>query len=150
MGNNYSYGGLYPGVGHTGDSWVDLNAGYVHQLLTDTYVEGVTYEVSAWVWTNAAEQRLQFYFTTGSTDGLTGNTEMVNMGDFLMDEDRSWQQYTSTFQVPAGWGGQQIGLAIYGRDGTYADDVALTIIPEPVTIGLLGLGALLVRKKKRC
>ncbi len=150
IANNYSYVGYdYPGMGHTGAQWVDLNAGYIHQTLTgETYQEGVTYELSIWAKTGTEDQGLYFYLLDGtnSDDGWSGATTL--MGTALVPVPVSdWTEYSATYEATAADAGKTIAIAIYGRGATYGDTVTLT--PEPMTLGLLGLGALMLRRRKR-
>ncbi len=139
MGHNYSSGGLYPGTGHSGAQWVDMNSSYIHQLLTDTYVENTTYIISAWATTNANNQLLQFYFSTDTTDGLTGGT-ITNAGNhYPSNRIGTWVQYSGIYTATADDDGKQIGICIYGRSGTYIDDVTVDIlVNKSPTDGLVG------------
>lgn len=146
VGNNYSYAGYsYPGMGHSGASWVDLNAGYISQALTgETYVEGTTYELSTWINTTAEGQGLYLYFLVGDWDAELA----YGYHDVAVEADlSSWSQYSFEYTATAEDAGKTIGIALYGRGETYADTIALT--PEPMTLGLLGLGALMIRRRKR-
>lgn len=153
VGNTYYYGDWYPGVGHTGDQYVDINASYLHQSLGATYVEGETYELSIWCTTDTEGQGLYFYFTDGTgNDGWTGASILEDSGliEVAVENNlQTWSQYSHQYTATAADAGKDIGICIYGRSVTYGDDVALTIIPEPITLSLLGLGGLvLIRRKK--
>jgi len=58
----------------------------------------------------------------------------------------SWQSVELTMTANAGFDGSQIQVFLQGAGGTYVDNVSLT--PEPATMMLLGLGGLLIRKRK--
>ncbi len=136
-------------MGHTGSQWIDLNTGYIHQTLTgETYQEGVTYELSIWATTIYDGEGLYFYFLDGtnSKNGWNGATTL--MGTSLVPVPISdWTKYSAEYTATAADDGKTIAIAIYGRGSTGADTVALT--PEPMTLGLLGLGALMLRRRKR-
>lgn len=58
----------------------------------------------------------------------------------------SWQQMSLTFAANAGFDGSQVQVFLQGSGGSYVDNVSL--VPEPATMMLLGLGGLLIRKRK--
>jgi hypothetical protein len=151
VGNNYSYGGFYPGMGHTGSQWVDLNAAYLSQALTTTYQEGVTYELAIWATTSYTNEGLYFYFmdATGSADGWNDATTLSGspLIPVASSTDHTWNQYSFSYTATAADAGKPMGIVIYGRSNTWADDV--TLIPEPITLGLLGLGGLALIRRKR-
>ena len=138
-------------MGHTGAQYVDLNAGYLHQALPgETYEEGTTYELSVWVTTTSEGQGLYGYFLDGAGPGDFYETTVLYTGyfDVAVEPDVStWSQYTFEYTATADDAGKTIGIGIYGRGDTYGDTVALT--PEPMTLGFLGLGALMLRRRKR-
>lgn len=152
VGNNYSYSGWYPGMGHTGAQWVDLNAGYIHQQLADTYVEGTTYELSVWLTATAEDQGAYLYFLTGANEASFELTSTLDYGYTDVAVEASlldWTQYTFEYTATAADDGNLIGIGIYGRSQTYGDDVAVTIVPEPATIALLSIGVLALRRRKK-
>ena len=147
IGQNYWWGTSYPGVGHTGDSYLKLNAGYIYQSLSgETWVEGVTYDLGIWVTTKSTGQRLITYVMA---DGDWANRIII--GDVVpavQPDLQTWIQLTAQYTATADYAGKDIGIGFYGRSNTFADDV--TIVPEPITLGLLGLGGLgLIRRKRR-
>ncbi len=149
VGNNYSYVGYdYPGMGHTGAQWVDLNASYIHQTLTgETYMEGETYELSIYATTGTEGQGLYFYFMDATNSANGWDDAIILESTSLVEVPISgWTKYSAEYTATADADGKTIGIAIYGRGGTYGDTVALT--PEPMTLGLLGLGALMIRRRK--
>jgi hypothetical protein len=131
VGNNYANG--YPTLGHTGVQWVDLNAGYIHQALTgETYEEGVTYELSAWITTTSSGQGLYLYFLEGDD---WRNPLDTGYFDVAVEPDLStWSKYSHQYTATAADDGKTMGISIYGRRITYADTI--TLIIEPMAAGL--------------
>ena len=126
MGNNYSYGGLYPGIGHTGDQWVDMNGSRLHQELAETYTEGITYVLSAWVTTPDPGQELSGYFTVGGTNGWTGSQVLDEETQAVpVSDDHTWNELIFAYTATALDDGKPIGLCLLGDYVTYLDDVTL-------------------------
>ncbi len=137
VGNNYIAAARdYPGMGHTGAQWVDLNAGYIHQRLAgETYQQGETYKLSVWVTTGTGGQALYFYFTdaTSSSDGWTGAPKLFDSGTINVAVS-GWTKYSAQYTATAAAHGKTIGIAIYGRGSTYADTVTLTSGEPEITL----------------
>jgi hypothetical protein len=58
-------------------------------------------------------------------------------------------QFTFSLDMDSGWDGTQIDIWLTGpNDPEYNPSAYLHIIPEPMTIALLGLGGLLLRRRK--
>ena len=133
-----NYGGV--GMGHTGAQWVELNAGYIHQVLTgETYEEDAIYELSIWATTTTGGQVVYFYFTdaTGSADGWGGAPILSDSGAMTVAVETNlstWSRYSDRYTAIADDAGKTIGIAIYGRGTTYGDTVGLICygIIEPV------------------
>ncbi len=128
VGNNYSYDGYdYPGMGHTGAQWVDLNTYYIAQALGgETYEEGMTYELSIYATTGTGGQGLYLYFTdaTSSSNGWEGAPTLFDSG--LIEVPVSgWTRYSAQYTASAADAGKTIGIGIYGRGSTYGDTVGL-------------------------
>ena len=143
IGNNY--GGGYPTLGHSGAQWVDLNGSYIYQTLPgQTYVEGVTYEISAFATTTSEDQELYLYFTD-----VPWVNNLLDSGPMAVGPEAdlmTWNEYRAEYTATAADAGNPIGIALWGTSDVYADTV--TVTPEPMTIGLLGLGALMIRRKR--
>ena len=159
IGKNYvddggfpQVGGGYPQVGYDGDSYAYINYSYIHQQLDATYTDGVTYELSVWCSTRLdeiTEQRIFGSFTVGGDgDGWTNATELDIDSQEITNSTSShtWYEHTFTYTAGAAEAGQAIGIAFFG-DYIMVDNV--TLVPEPMTIGLLGLGTVMLRRRKR-
>ena len=149
IGNNYANSNGYPQVGHDGDSYVGMNYSYIHQALGATYTDGETYELSAWATTYNTDQRLFGYFTVGGDgDGWT-NAAVLDTETLAVTQsgDNTWYQLTYSYTAGLADDGQEIGIVFFGDYDVWVDNV--TLVPEPMTIGLLGLGAAMLRRRKR-
>jgi hypothetical protein len=148
IGRNYVNSNGYPQVGHDSPSYVAMNYSYIHQQLGATYTDGQEYTLSAWATTDSTGQRLSGYFTVGGTDGWTGATTLDDESlSVTQSGDTTWYQLSYSYTATATDAGQTIGIAFLGDTDVWLDDV--TLVPEPMTIGLLGLGAVMLRRRKR-
>ncbi len=153
IGRNYSNIDGHPQVGLDNDSYVGINHSSIHQQLDATYTDGVTYELSVWATTQLdyTNQVIHGTFTVGGDgDGLTNADELDtdSHGITTSTDSHTWFEYTFTYTAGADEAGQAIGIVFYGNDShMYVDNV--TLVPEPMTIGLLGLGAAMLRRRKR-
>ncbi len=157
--------GTYTGAWecHAGDAWVDYGywrgegwsedlyahsgnnkayayGDYIYQILDDTFVEGVTYTLSVWAgqpWEGYASG-WWLYFTT--------EDHTVELAEASGTAGLSWEQVGLAYTATAADAGKKIGIKIWGDEEVSFDDVSL--IPEPATLGLLGLGALMLRRKR--
>jgi hypothetical protein len=102
--------------------------------------------------------------TLGSPDGFYGikfvlkdqghNTNLIlQEPDYAMTS--GWTKWTATWDSAGyAYAGQsvQLRLAVFAGkaigDGAYIDSMSLTAIPEPATLAILGLGGLLLRRRK--
>ncbi len=152
IGRDYVNSNGYPQVGYDGDSYAYMNYSYIHQQLDATYTDGFTYELSLWATTKLdeiAEQRIFGSFTVGGDgDGWTNATELDIDSQEITNSTSShtWYEHTFTYTAGAAEAGQEIGIAFFG-DYIMVDNV--TINPEPTTIVLLGLGTVMLRRRKR-
>ena len=73
---------------------------------------------------------------------------------FAINAGADWTEETAlTIAAPAGAVNIEHALVYSWKgdagDGVYVDDVSMTAVPEPMTLGLLGLGALMIRRKRK-
>ena len=144
VGNNY--GGAYPTLGHTGAQWLDINGEYISQALPgQNYFEGVTYKISVMATTTTDDgQRLYMYFLDGDWDATLLDTGAIPVA--VEENLQTWTEYTAEYTATAADAGKPIGIGFWGDGDVYLDTVGF--VPEPMTIGLLGLGALMIRRKR--
>jgi hypothetical protein len=113
---------------------------YIYQILDETFVEGVTYTLSVWAgqpWTDEA-RGWRLYFTT--------EEPAVELAVASAEAGLTWAEISLTYTATAADAGKKIGIKMYGDESVSFDDVSL--VPEPATLGLLGLGALMLRRKR--
>jgi hypothetical protein len=125
---------------HSGNNKAYGYEDYIYQILDETFVEGVTYTLSAWAgqpWMDEAKG-WRLYFTT--------EDPAVELAVASGEAGLSWGQIRLTYAATADDAGKKIGIKMYGDESVAFDDV--TLFPEPATLGLLGLGALMLRRKR--
>ena len=92
-----------------------------------------------------------------SLDFFSGNSWDTMIGSYLVNRTLenlpgTWDFASISCDIPVGtrWIASQVlysNASLQGHPG-YVDAVELTIVPEPATIALLGLGCLLLRRKR--
>ena len=143
IGDNYANTYGYPQVGHDGTAYVDLNSKYTSQTLSEAYVLGETYTLSVWATTHnyATGERVYLYFT--DDNGILADS---GANTIPTTTDFTWYEYDLSYTADGSEVGN-IGISFWGDWETVIDDVSL--VPEPMTLSLLGLGGLaLIRRKK--
>ena len=144
------------GNGSDGTGWVELNAGYIHQTISGA-TAGATYSVEAWSagYYYAAVEDNPLTTATDETASAYENGMYIyidgsNISGFVntsgnVEGFSAWAAYSYEFVAPA----ESFELKFYGRSETFLDQVSITLVPEPVTLALLGVGGLFLRRKKR-
>jgi len=150
----YGYGGNAPdglNVAFTSDDGIlGLESG-IKQVLADTLVADVQYTLTVSVGNS-------YYYAWG--EGY--KVQLLAGGILLNEDDNSVAIANDTFEVSTvTWDstGTALGLiglpleirliAKAGNDEVDFDNVQLTAVPEPATMALLGLGGLLLYRKKK-
>lgn len=91
--------------------------------------------------------------TIDSVGGVgTGAVSMLPFSGFNRDAGSAWTQVGLSYTATAADAGKRIGLGFWGNDLGAVDDVALSSIPEPSTMILLGVGwggVWLLRRRRR-
>jgi hypothetical protein len=139
--NNFHYAmGMWAGYGATVSQDVAIpDDGMGYELTADNSLD-------AW-WMNSAYLRLEFY--GGGT--LLNVNESAHWSQPNYDVGTAWANYSLKGTAPAGSDTVRVILGSYGEGGTARfDNAVLVAIPEPATIGLLGLaggGLVLFRRR---
>lgn len=126
-----------------------------------TIADGQTFDVSfmwrdAWLWDTEDSVSMVFFYTdTGAIDGTA--TDVLTFTSTATDTAGDWDTESATglsYDVDVT---SAVGQNLFVRfdstasENEYArlDNVSVTVIPEPATIGMLGLGTFLVLAVRR-
>ena len=137
---------------HSGTNMVRMYYGFMAQSLSETYVEDNTYTLSWWAkeYRDSGYNYMEAYLT----DTADGMAYADNDGDGLYkdslgslaykavadaDVTPTWKKFTLEYTANDDDAGKPIGISFWGADDCQIDDVQLSVIPEPVTLGLFGI-----------
>ena len=128
--------------------WAWYASGGFYQNVTP--VVGEVYEMSIWARDQGWGDSKNVSFTLQVNDGSGWNlllNETVYSGAGFGDSDYH-KLSTITPAIPAGTVQAEFGVTFWNV-GTFAfDDASMAVVPEPMTLGLLGLGGLFLRRRK--
>ncbi|MBK1881046.1 PEP-CTERM sorting domain-containing protein [Luteolibacter pohnpeiensis] len=144
--------------------WFNVTVGNgLYQVLPDTYTTGQSYELtvgivkasSAWTnWTSGNEVTIELYY--GDFNVIASASVL---SDSLNDSQGALTYFTaslSTVEAGDAWANQSIGIRLVstvdnsgGANDWAVDNVTLNAVPEPGSMALAGLSALLLIRRRR-
>jgi len=126
---------------NSSDDWQKLGQDFGASALT-TYTLSFEYDPEQWAQAGVNIQfmdsswgYLNYVWISLLNPGSTGNTT-------------GWQTYTGTFTTVSGTAYAEVAFVEGGYGAMNVDDVSVSLVPEPATMVLLGLGGLLSLRRK--
>ena len=155
---DYSTQGPYPGDGFCGYLFTDGNNEFARAFIDDStnpWRCKLQFGVSTYggwkVMTVPSEFSLQAGVWTNVAFTREGDSSYTDLSIYVDGELAAFEHFDSGGIV--GGGATYIGLAGAGASswGGQVDNIGLynEVVPEPATIGLIGLGSLLLRRKRK-
>jgi len=146
--------------GHSGEYSAFLksgtvpSAGAIYQVTDYTIQEGDVFTLRFWstiVWENAEITADLFYGNEANPAYVLDSAANVPPGGWFTD---IWTEFELTASATPESVGQKLGVHFVNTglpDGSWLklDDVSLSVVPEPATFTLLGLGVLFLLHKRK-
>ncbi len=153
-GYTSAYTWLSDAGAHSGDKYLRLQPWYVspsynpgvHQSVTGV-IAGGDYEFSVWTKngveddTNVQTYNIEWHDAGGVISSHVVDIDVISTEWTLLD--------FGTFTAPEGAIAASFSITLdgYNPSATYIDDASM--VPEPVTLSLLGLGVLMLRRRRK-
>jgi hypothetical protein len=162
-----AYGSGFRPTPRTGNQAMHGIGYYSGQVVDAVFEAGMTYTFSLWAQgdndASDSSSRVWLYFydgTVGLPDGqLAFQRFAPDTGDFVnrdmnatdAESQAMWTQIGLSYTVLPGSPeiGNPIGVAFWQAADGAVDDASLTVIPEPTTVILAGIGGLLLLTRRR-
>lgn len=154
-------GAVYPGPSEGSGYLTIYKASWIFQETTHTLTEGESYTFSLDVADYSGNAGwLHVQFMAGPTEPSAAQLSALMIPNESI-ADVAWNSFSTSFDATAAniaakgaTAGQPLWVRITSgaSDGTawiYADNCQFTYVPEPITIVLLGLGGMMLRRRRR-
>ena len=128
----------------------------VYQVLTETFVEGVTYQFSMRIGlghngaSNGEAWTLYFFDGDATLNSVADLTAAIlGSASGVATDSTAGTVFSVAYTATAADAGKKIGIGFDGDYYTQFDDAAVSIVPEPATMVLLGLGSLVLARRRK-
>jgi hypothetical protein len=149
-----TWGVVSDGTAHSGDYYLNIaqnhygnwayNVAWQGEATTIPGVAGETYTLSYWARSNDAT-RVVVKFE--ASDGDWANNKWQQEINPEITPDGTWQFFSESFIAPVGT--TELRAVVGGNETVFSIDIDdVSLVPEPMTIALLGLGGLFIRRRK--
>ena len=125
--------------------WEDSSGGITFDItpaVGESYIASIYYSTEDWGADNQAQMAIKWW-------GDFGEIKQVFP---ILDEAgpmSTWEYFSvNTGIVPVGTTGGQFEIEAGGTGTVLLDNASMVVVPEPMTMGLLGLGSLFLRRRK--